>query len=255
MKEAETGQKGGRRISNRVSLWKNMLLVNSPGMRIIKTAIAVVLCILIDRLRGSEDLIQAAIAAIVCLGQDLKNTWRSSRNRLLGTLIAGIYAYGFVLLNVYWWKLEPGSLVYLLLLGLLSIPLMTLIISLRLPGALVIAMIIYVIVGITVLDNHPFIFTVERVFATFVGVVVAIFVNWFPPLNAWGKRLRAVKMQAAGRAEQLQKIIDQAMDHPEEDLEVLIKRSSDGGLVGSGRVDSRQHSRDRLQQKHNNKAN
>ena len=61
------------------------------GMRNIKTAIAVVLCVLISRALNLEYSFYAAIAAIISMGNTVTNSFRTGKNRMLGTLVgAGI---------------------------------------------------------------------------------------------------------------------------------------------------------------------
>ena len=98
--------------------------VNSPGMRIIKTAIAILICLLVSYMFDINTAMQSSIAAIVCLGQDIRNTWRVSKNRLIGTLIAGVYAYLFILFSLVL-EMTPLTIGYLIMTGIFVIPLMS----------------------------------------------------------------------------------------------------------------------------------
>ena len=59
------------------------------GMRIVKSALAVFVCLLIDRLRGGMPF-YAAIAAILCMQPDVANSLKTAANRVIGTLVGGL---------------------------------------------------------------------------------------------------------------------------------------------------------------------
>lgn len=61
------------------------------GMRIVKSALAVFVCLLIDRLRGGMPF-YAAIAAILCMQPDVANSLKTAANRVIGTLVGGLAA-------------------------------------------------------------------------------------------------------------------------------------------------------------------
>ena len=63
-----------------------------PGQRIIKTSVAVTLCLFFYMLRGySGEAMpaEAAITAIICLQAYMHDSRENALNRLLGTLIKG----------------------------------------------------------------------------------------------------------------------------------------------------------------------
>ncbi|MBQ3815532.1 MAG: FUSC family protein, partial [Clostridia bacterium] len=71
------------------------------GQRIVKTAIAVLVCLLFYYLRGRwGDTMpaEAMITAIICLQPNLENTKSFALNRLIGTLIGGFWGLVFLLI-------------------------------------------------------------------------------------------------------------------------------------------------------------
>ena len=60
-----------------------------PGLRMLKSALAVFLCFLIDTLRGGGVPFYSAIAAILCMQPDVQGGLRVGLNRVVGTLIGG----------------------------------------------------------------------------------------------------------------------------------------------------------------------
>lgn len=62
------------------------------GMRIVKTAIAVFLCFLIDLLRNHQGVpFYSAIAAILCMQPFVSNSVKVAFNRSVGTFIGGLF--------------------------------------------------------------------------------------------------------------------------------------------------------------------
>ena len=69
------------------------------GQRIVKTSIAVFLCLLIHYIIGYKGMmLQSCISAIICVQPYIKDTKESSFNRFIGTLIGGVWGLLFLLL-------------------------------------------------------------------------------------------------------------------------------------------------------------
>ncbi len=167
----------------------NYLEENSPGMRVIKTALAVTISLVIEFYRGSSMPDNTCIAAVVCIQPTLKSTWQTAIDRTLGTIIAGVYSYVLAILLRQIWDIQLNTIGFYLLIGLLSFPLMAIMIAIKKPGALVITAIVYLVIMINISDTDPLSYTIERVVATLIGIAVALFVNWLPPLNKIGNKM------------------------------------------------------------------
>ena len=172
------------------------LLSASPGMRIIKTLIAVFLCLMIDAGRSALYPYNAAIAAIVCLQPTPESTRRTALNRALGSLLAGLYAYLFIRLFADKAALDPEGVFYLFLVSLGLLPLMLLILRLGLKNGFTISAIVYLMICIGSGRQEPLRYTLYRVTDTLIGIAAALFGNWLPFLNRWGKSLDEVKDRA-----------------------------------------------------------
>jgi len=73
--------------------------IKFPGMRVIKTVIAVYICFLLGFIRKSLPF-YSVIAAILCMQTDSKSSWQFGKSRMIGTIIGGIYEY-----NCFsWWR-------------------------------------------------------------------------------------------------------------------------------------------------------
>lgn len=140
------------------------------GMRIIKTVIAVFLCGFLAFLRDTSAL-YSMFAALFCVQKSAGKTIESSINRALGTLIGGVVGvlavYAMDTLNI----LHIDLLRYLVL-SLLLIPVIELCLMIKRPDCAGIACMIVMCLVVDPGDK-PAVDSIERLFETVVGVVLA----------------------------------------------------------------------------------
>ncbi len=167
----------------------NVILLHSPGMRIIKTGLAVILCMIIDFLRMANNFTDAPIAAIVVLQQDIRKSWKAGLSRVLGTAFAGVYAIAFLYIVTAWLEIEFYSMPYFILIGIMTIPLMHILVQMKQNASVGVASIVFVLVCLSesALVN-PIAYVPNRVINTIVGILVSVVINWFPLLNKLGKK-------------------------------------------------------------------
>ena len=181
------------------------LIKNSPGMRVVKTALAIFLCLVVENFRGSSMPYHACIATIVCMQPTLRSTLHSAFNRTLGTIIAGVYSFLFVNLLISTWGMDSHSMSYFLLIGALSFPLMALMIIIKKPTSLSITVIVFLVIMLSTSGSNEanaLQYVTERVVGTLIGIAVALFVNWLPFLNKIGKKMGAVNIDIAPQNQQ-----------------------------------------------------
>lgn len=140
------------------------------GMRIIKTVIAVFLCGLLAFLRDKSAL-YSMFAALFCVQNSAGKTIESSISRALGTLIGGVVGvltvYSMDTLNI----LHIDLLRYLIM-SVLLIPVIEFCLAIKKPGCAGMAC---MVVMCLVVDpgNKPAVDSIERLFETVVGVMLA----------------------------------------------------------------------------------
>ena len=179
------------------TFWKRFttfLISNSPGMRVIKTCLAVTICLIIEHFRSPHMHYHSGIAAIVCMQPTLKSTYKTAIDRTFGTLIAGLYGYLFITLFHQQLLLDFDSLSYIFLIGIMTLPLMTVMIAVKKQGGIAISVVVFLIVVINAGTTNPLGYTLDRVIGTLIGIGVALFINWLPILNKIGKRLGQVEI-------------------------------------------------------------
>lgn len=162
------------------------IVSNSPGMRVIKTSIAIMTCLLIEFTRGNPSLVTSSFAAVVCMQPTIKGTVKTATDRVFGTLIAGVFAYAAITLLAHV-DLTPDQAIYFVVVALLTIVLMTFLVLIKKPTSLAISVIVFLIIATSHTDD-AFVYAYSRVLDTLTGIVVALFVNWFPPLNKLGRK-------------------------------------------------------------------
>ncbi len=170
------------------------LISNSPGMRVIKTFLAITLCLIIEHFSDAGMVVHSSIAAIVCMQPTMKSTFKAAADRTIGTFIAGLYAYLFIILFSQIIHLQLGSLWLVIIIGLMTLPLMMLMVRINKPGAVAITVIVFLTVVLGTGRVDPLRYTLERVLATLIGIGVALFINWLPFLNKIGERLGHVDL-------------------------------------------------------------
>lgn len=140
------------------------------GMRIIKTVIAVFLCGLLAFLRDKSAL-YSMFAALFCVQRSTGKTIESSINRVLGTLVGGVVGvltvYAMDTLNI----LRIDLLRYLLM-SLLLIPIIEFCLVIKKPDCAGMACMVVMCLVVDPGDK-PAIYSIERLFETSVGVVLA----------------------------------------------------------------------------------
>ncbi len=150
------------------------------GMRILKTTVAVFICLMVSLLRGDNAIpFYSAIATILCMQPYVGNSVKVALNRVYGTIIGAVYGCLVLLAELYF---LPGcsQTVHYLLSAVAVIPVIYTTLLFRQKSASYIACVAFLSVTITTtVEISPFIFAFERVLDTIIGIAVALGVNIF----------------------------------------------------------------------------
>ena len=153
------------------------------GQRIIKTSIAVFLCLVFYRLRGyrGETMsAEAAITAIICMQPYVQDTKEYALNRLAGTLIGALWGFLFLLIVPLFPALGQNPYTLYPLMGLGVLISLYSAVAIRKPDTSSLAAIVFVCVVIAYPDiEHPLDQAFHRVLDVMVGTAIAIGVNIF----------------------------------------------------------------------------
>ena len=151
-----------------------------PGQRILRTAIAVGVCLLIYVLRGHRGIpLYSALAAMQCIQPYTKDMKGVASKRILGTVIGAVWGLLFLLIEI---RLISGvipdeGLHYILVPLVLALVLYSTVL-LGVKETAYLAGTVFLVITINhFTDTNPFIFAFNRLLDTVIGVVVASVVN------------------------------------------------------------------------------
>lgn len=149
------------------------------GLRAIKTAIAVSICMMMTYITKRDEAFIAAFAAIICMQPTYNQTFKSGLNRLFGTISGGIIGYALLELSNAipsykpWWNVILAPLCLLIVIYICNM-------FDKQPSVSIACIVLLCCIAQPVYDvNDPLIYVVNRVLSTSFGVVVAMVVNRF----------------------------------------------------------------------------
>lgn len=145
-------------------------------MRLVKTALSVFICALIGYFRG-QPTFYSMIAAIICLQNSREKTITSSINRVIATLIGGIFGvavlYGAAAVGIR--SIQP---LYYLVVSVMIIPIIWTTLAMDNPGIAGLSCIVFICVTVSHGDDaSPALFALQRVLDTVIGIAVTLVVD------------------------------------------------------------------------------
>lgn len=149
------------------------------GLRTIKTAIAVMMCLLVQLLVPSLSALNASIAAIVCMRETPGKSWETGVNRFIGTLIGG--AFGFIWVNMA--QIIPlyNTWIYILMIPVGMILCISTCVWMKKFDAVIICCVVFLIITLDqeVASGQPLIYVGMRIIDTTLGIFFATLINKF----------------------------------------------------------------------------
>lgn len=152
-------------------------MLKKPGLRIIKTGLAVFVSLFISGLRADGLAFYSAIASVICMQTNVADTLHSGINRVIGTLVGG---FSGLLYLLFVHNLKLDAWLNYLIISVIATLIIWFLASINRKGSISIAAI--VLLSVTI--NHgkeaavPFSFAFNRTLDTLIGVMVAIGINW-----------------------------------------------------------------------------
>ncbi len=149
------------------------------GGRILKSSLAAVLCILVYALRtllpiGNGIPFYSVLAALWCMQPYPDTTRRMAAQRSMGTLIGAAYGLLFILLGI-----RTQLLAYLLA-GAFVVPVIYTCVLLQKKNAAFFSCVVFLSISLThSFDEAPYLFVLNRVLDTWIGILIGIAVNQF----------------------------------------------------------------------------
>lgn len=151
-----------------------------PGQRIIRSAIAVALCLVVYVLRGYSGIpLYSAMAALQCIQPYTRDMSGVARKRILGTVIGAVW--GLLLLLV---EIElinngvPNETLHYIIVPLTLIVVLYSTVLMKVPETAFFSATVFLVITINhFTDSDPYIFAFNRLLDTVIGVIIAAVVN------------------------------------------------------------------------------
>lgn len=150
------------------------------GMRTIKSALAVFLCILFFHVTDRGLPMIAALSAVFSLRQDLTTTVSFGRSRIIGNSIGGFLGIIYFLVKNYFLN---DFLVELFLLPVLVVIVIVVSDGINNNSGIISAIATLLLIALSVPQGESSLYAIQRVLDTFIGTFIAIGINFFlrPP--------------------------------------------------------------------------
>lgn len=148
------------------------------GRRILKSSLAVFLCFVIYLLRGQEGIVfYSCIAAVLCIQQDVTNSKRVAFNRIKGTFLGGFIGM-VVLLFEQSFISQDYMLIQYIIISVTIIVVIYLSVLLNMKSASYISCVVFMSITVShAMDVNPYLFAINRMIDTLIGIFVALFIN------------------------------------------------------------------------------
>ena len=148
------------------------------GMRIIKSAIGVLLCFVVYLLRGRQGIpFYSALAVLWCMQPYTESMKTMAKQRTVGTLIGAFYGLIVILLELYVIPIHNTMAGYVFVSAMIIVVLYTTAV-LNKKNASYFSCVVFLSITIThITDSNPYLFVLNRVLDTMIGIVLGVLVN------------------------------------------------------------------------------
>lgn len=141
------------------------------GMRTMKTALAVMLCILLFHVTDRGSPLIAALAAVFSLRQDLTTSISFGRSRVLGNSLGGLLALIFYYVQAFF---NNDFFVELFVLPLFVVLVIVVSDGLNNNSGIISAIATMLLIALSIPQGESFLYALNRVLDTFIGTIIGI---------------------------------------------------------------------------------
>ncbi|MGX7351159.1 FUSC family protein [Enterococcus canis] len=184
------------------------------GMRTMKTAVAVMLTILLFHFLDRGAPMIAALAAVFSLRQDLTTSVSFGKSRILGNSLGGALSIVYFVVQRFF---DNSFLVELLLLPTLVVVVIVLSDGLNNNAGIISAIATMLLISLSIPRGESVYYALDRVIDTFIGTFIAIALNFIRPKPPETKREIDEDMKVLAKKEAelaaLKEQIQQKIDH------------------------------------------
>ena len=147
-------------------------------MRILKSAFGVFLCYIVYILRGQQGIpFYSMLAVLQCIQQYTGKTRSMAVQRSTGTLVGAFFGLVVIILEIYVFNIYNTISGYALT-ALTIIPVIYITLVLRKENAAYFSCVVFLSITVNhITDANPFVFVLNRVIDTFVGILIGVLLN------------------------------------------------------------------------------
>lgn len=154
--------------------------IELPGLRNIKTALSILTCLIVYQLLGRENEFIAITSAVICLQDSVDKSLEEGMNRVIGTMLGGIYGILFLFVGFS----TSGTLIKDLGVTLSCIAIIYICNLYNKQDYIINAIFVFILVVlIPAGEQSPFVYAYNRIIDTLIGIIIAVTINryFFPP--------------------------------------------------------------------------
>ena len=150
------------------------------GMRIIKSAIAVLLCFIVDYYRNGAGIVfYSQLSALWCMQATRESTIKNAKQRMIGTFIGTFYGFLYI---VFKQLILPKASVYdyvgsVIISGMIVLVIYTSVFIKKKQASYFSCVVFLSIVVNHIGDSNPYLFACNRFLDTVIGIAIGVLVN------------------------------------------------------------------------------
>lgn len=149
------------------------------GMRMVKTAVAVFLCFMVDIFRQDGVPFYSAIAAVLCMQSKITDSKEKAKSRIIATCIGGLAGIIFVNIEQYVVSI-PIEWIRYFMISLCLIPIIYFTVVIKKPDSAYLSCVVFMCITVAhVNDSNGTVFALNRILDTVIGIVISLGVNQF----------------------------------------------------------------------------
>ena len=156
---------------------KRKLVVPPIGMRIIKSAVAILLCYLVSFLRDNNGIVfYSQLAALWCIQVYVENSRKNASQRLIGTVIGALY--GLIYLLIRNWVGGIDKVFDAFFISAFIVVILYTTVLIRKKQASYFSCVVFLSIVVNhVTDVNPYLFVWNRFLDTVIGIIIGVGVN------------------------------------------------------------------------------
>lgn len=147
-------------------------------MRIIKSALGVLICFAIYFLRGKQGTpFYSALAVLWCIQNKTENTLGNAIQRTIGTFIGAVYGLIYILVKLHFLNIGD-SFIHYAIISFVLIPIIYTTVVIDQKKASYFSCVVFLSIVVNhLMDENPYLFVLNRSLDTLIGIFVGLVLN------------------------------------------------------------------------------